>query len=492
MSHGFTRFSCLVAVLMLFACSNKPENATKVDELPAIYPDYIDVTIPAGIAPLCFNFQDEAIDRMDVQIRGAKGGELHANGSWADLDEDDWQALTQQNVGADLTVTVSTKKDGRWTQWRDFAIHVSPYVLDEYGLTYRRIPPGYEVGGFIGIYERDLHSFRERALLTEADLPGRCFNCHTPNATSPAELTLQIRGDGGGTMVQRNGRQRWLNTKTDSTRAAGSYAYWHPSGRYCAYATNAVHQAFFTGPNDRIEAYHSFSDVVVLDAETDELLLSPLLMTDDLEIFPAFSPDGRWLYYSTSRPCNVPAEYERVKCSICRIEFDGQTGRYGEHADTLVYADSLGRSATQVRPSYDGRWLMYTVSDRSNFPVFQRDADLWLMDLQTQEARPLDEVNSQDTESFHNWSRNSRWFIFTSKRGDGMYAQLFLSSIDDQGRCTKPFLLPQRNPRKYYSELFDSYNVPDFTAEPVQFDVREAQRQVEHNERVQVRPRYPH
>jgi hypothetical protein len=188
----------------------------------------------------------------------------------------------------------------------------------------------------------------------------------------------------------------------------------------------------------------------------------------------------------------VPAEYERVKCSICRVEFlgaDGANGAFGLQADTLVNADTLGLSATQARPSYDGRWLMYTVSQRSNFPVFQRDADLWLMDLQTLDARPLDEVNSPDTESFHNWSQDSRWFVFTSKRSDGMYAQLFLSSIDDQGRCTKPFLLPQRNPRKYYRELFYSFNVPDFTSQPVSFDVDEAQRQVESNQRVQVRVR---
>ena len=473
--------------LVLCACGDSIENAARVDALPAIWPDYVGVTVPAGIAPLCFNFDDEDIDCMDVVIKGEKGGDMHAQGDWADLDEQEWQQLTRQNIGSDLTVTVTTKKEKRWTQWNDFAIHVSPYPLDDYGLTYRRIPPGYEVGGNIGIYERDLHSFSERPLLTESDLPGRCFNCHTPNRTNPSRLTLQIRGEGGGTLVQKDGRQRWLNTKTDSTRAAGSYAYWHPSGRYCAYAVNAVHQSFFTGTEDRIEAYHSFSDLMVLDTETDELLLSPLLQTADLEIFPAFSPDGRWLYYSTSKHCIMPAEYKKVKCSICRIAFNADDGTFGLAADTLVNADSTGFSATLARPSYDGRWLMFTVSDRSNFPVFQRDADLWLMDLSTGAKRPIIEVISDQSDSYHNWSSNSRWFVFSSKRTDTMYAQLFLSSIDDDGRCTKPFLLPQRNPRKYYGELFDSYNVPDFTLEPVGFDVGEAQRQVENNERIQVK-----
>ena len=473
----------------LWACDGRPTDAAQSDALPDIYPDYADVTIPAGIAPLNFNMVDDQIDRMYVTVKGDKGGEMQASGSWADFDEEQWRQLTQQNVGADLTVTVTTRKDGQWTQWRSFTLHVSPYALDDFGLTYRRIAPGYEVGGYIGIYERDLHSFTERALLTEDDLPGRCFNCHTPNRANPSRLTLQIRGEGGGTMVQKDGHQRWLDTKTDSTRAAGSYAYWHPGGRYCAYAVNRVHQSFFTGAKGRIEAWHAFSDVMVLDTERDQLLLSPLLQTEDLEIFPAFSPDGQWLYYSTSRPCRVPAEYEKVKCSICRIEFfgvDGEKGVFGQRVDTLVNADTLGRSATQARPSHDGRWLMYTVSQRSNFPVFQKDADLWLMDLRSRQARPIAEANSPDTESYHNWSSNSRWFVFTSKRNDGMYAQLFLASIDDSGRCTKPFLLPQRNPKRFYAETFDSYNVPDFTSQPVDFDAREARRQVFGKERVKV------
>jgi hypothetical protein len=68
-----------------------------------------------------------------------------------------------------------------------------------------------------------------------------------------------------------------------------------------------------------------------------------------------------------------------------------------------------------------------------------------------------------------------------------MFAQLFFASIDDKGRVTKPFLLPQRNPKKFYQELFDSYNVPDFTKTKVDFDARESQRQVFRNERIKVK-----
>jgi len=478
-----------VSVWLLLACSSNPEHPTLVDKLPVIYPDYIGVTIPADIAPLNFNFADETINRMDVVVKGSKGGELHVNGEWADFDIDEWHVLTAQNLGGRLTVTVCTEKDGQWRQYKDFDIFVSEARLDDWGLTYRRIKPGYEVGGDIGIYQRELSSFDEYAIITETVVPGRCFNCHTANRTNPNRLTMQMRGEGGGTMIQKDGHQMWVETKTDSTKAAGSYSYWHPQGDYVALAVNSVHQAFFTGTGQRIEVYHTFSNVEVLDTRTNELILSPLLQTDDLEIFPAFSHDGKWLYYSTSKPCRVPAEYEKVKCSLCRIAFDAEKGVFGETVDTLLNGPATDKSYVLARPSYDGRWLMYCASSRGNFPVSQNDADLWLMDLRTGDCRELKELNTPQSESYHNWSENSRWFVFSSKREDAMYTKLYLATIDEQGRVSKPFLLPQRHPRKFYREMMDAYNCPDFTKSKVELDAHEAYRQVFDNKREHVKIR---
>lgn len=480
----------LAICLLMVGCSPSPKGLGRAGTLPDIYPDYIGVTVPAGIAPLNFNLNDSiAFDYMEVTASGSKGGHIRSCGEWADFDIDDWHELTEQNRGGKITFTVRIKNGGEWLQYDDFDVYVSDDSLDDWGLTYRRIKPGYEVGGDIGIYQRNIHTFDEYAILSETVVPGRCFNCHTANRTNPDRITLQMRGEGGGTMIQKDGRQRWVETKTDSTRAAGSYSYWHPQGDYVAMAVNSVHQSFFTGTGQRIEVYHGFSNVEVLDTRSNELILSPLLQTDDLEIFPAFSADGRYVYYSSSKPCRVPAEYEKVKCSLCRIGFDAEKGIFGETVDTLLNGPATDKSYVLARPSYDGRWLMYCVSSRGNFPVCQDDADLWLMDLKTGESRELKEVNSRQSDSYHNWSANSRWFVFSSKREDGMYTKLYLACIDGQGRVSKPFLLPQRNPRKYYQELMDAYNCPDFTKTRVDFDAHEAYRQVFENKREQVKIR---
>ncbi len=481
---------CLLQIGMLLvvsACTTPVEHPQAVNNFPKIYPDYVGVTIPVGIAPLDFNFAGGSFELMDVVAKGSKGGELHVQGDFADFDIDEWHELTETNKGGKILVTVSVMQQGQWRQYKEFPIYVSPFKLDAWGLTYRRIAPGYEIGGDIGIYQRNLSNFDEEPILTETDVPGRCMNCHTSNQTDPKEFTAQIRGENGGTLISIDGHSQWVNTKTDSTKAAGSYASWHPNGRYVAYATNSVHQSFFTGRSSNLEVYHKFSDIILLDTKTWQLVLAPQLQTSDwLEIFPAFSADGKTLYYSTSKACNVPAEYLKVKCSLVSIPFDAATGTFGSKVDTLLNGPKDNRSYVLARPSYDGRWLMYTVASRSNFPIAQRDADLWMMDLKTHMTRPLTEVNSPQSESYHNWSADSHWFVFSSKRGDGSYTKLYIASVDNQGRVSKPFLLPQRNPWEYYHNLFDAYNVPDFTKNRVDFDAHQAHRDVFNSERRQV------
>ena len=466
----------LFLMFVLMSCGVGPKDIKKVEQYPTIYPDYIGVTIPVDIAPLNFNVLDEDIDGIDVVAKGSLRGEIHCSGPWADFDIDEWHQLTEENRGGHISLTVCVEKEGKWTQYKPFDVFVSNDELGEWGLTYRRIVPGYEKGGNMGIYQRSLSTFDEYAIVTNTLIPGYCMNCHTANRTNPCRTTMQVRGEGGGTMLLTDGKLKFADTKTEQTKAAGSYSYWHPEGNYCAISTNSVHQAFFTGTGQRLEVFHTFSDVEIWDTRTNQLILSPLLRTEDLEIFPAFSHDGKWLYYSTSPHCNVPYEYEKVKCSICRISFDAEKGTLGEMVDTLLNGPATGLSYTLIRPSYDGRWLMYTASSRGNFPVCQNDADLWLMDMKDGKCKELKILNSEWAESFHNWSDNSRWFVYSSKKQDGMYSLLYLSSINEQGEVTKPFLLPQRNPRKYYREMMCSYNVPDFTKTKVRIDAHEFRR----------------
>ena len=135
-------------------------------------------------------------------------------------------------------------------------------------------------------------------------------------------------------------------------------------------------------------------------------------------------------------------------------------------------AVKMGKSISFPRPSYDGRYIMFTLSDYGNFSIWHKEADLWLLDLKNGNViRPLSEVNSDNTESFHNWSSESHWFVFSSRRDDGLYTRLYLACIDNKGKISKPFMLPQENPEEYYTNSVYSYNTPDFASKPVLMDI---------------------
>ena len=486
-----------VGCWLLASCSTTVENAKQEAAQPDIYPDYIGVTIPVNIAPLNFNMADETALRIDAVITDRHGHELHSQGDDAvDFDLDDWHTLLGDNPGDSLTVTVSAKYDDGWHTYRPFVLYVSPDSID-YGLCYRLIVPGYEVWSKMGIYERDLSSFDERALIENTQFEG-CVNCHSFNRGNPADMSLHIRGPHGATLIRHStfNTQHFIayNTKTDQTLGLCVYPYWHPSGRYIAYSTNTTRQLFHSADPNRIEVFDEASDVQVYDVEKNELILSPLLKQDSIfETFPVFSADGRSLYFCAARAIPETNQSEQssvlldsIRYNLCRIDFDPATGSFGERIDTIVDAATQHKSVSFPRPSYDGRFLCYTLSDYGQFSIWHHEADLWLLDLRSEKrevisdksatARPMVAANSDDTESFHNWSTNSRWLVLSSRRDDGLYTRPYFCHVDIDGNVTKAFMLPQRNPRRFYRDRFFSFNVPDFVIGPTRFDGREASR----------------
>ena len=471
-------FACLLAA----SCTG---STSYEDFLPEIYPDYIGVTIPADIAPLNFNLP-EAYDRTLVRVTGSKGGELKVKGRWASFPVKKWHRLTEQNAGGTLRFTVLGREDGQWTQWRDFILYVSDAPLDDYGIVYRKIAPGYTTYSRIGLYQRDLHSFREDPIIESTLTPGQCVGCHTANATDPSQYMFHLRGKHGATLIQQDGVREWVTTRTDQTIGNVAYTYWHPGGRWFAGSINPVRQCFWTGDQRTIEVFDLASDVVVMDMDDHSLVVDPRFTTTDcLETSPAFSSDGKWLYFCKARAFQVPQMVDSIRYDLVRASFDEETGALGD-IETVIPASSEGKSVSFPRPSYDGRWLMYNLADFSVFPIDHKEADLWLMDLATGETRPLHEVNSAFSESFHNWSSSSRWFLFCSRRDDGLYVQVYLSSIDAEGHCTKPFVLPQKNPRAFYHSTLYSFNVPDFTKRKIAFDTHGVYDEVFSDERVQA------
>lgn len=375
-------------------------------------------------------------------------------------------------TGESIRVTISVRKDKEWLTYAPFVFHVSHEPMDSY-LAYRLIEPGYELWDKMGIYQRNLEDYSETPIMENKLTEFNCMNCHSFCMQNPDKMLFHMRQKNAGTYLIDGDRIEKLNTKTDQTISALVYPSWHPSGKYVAFSVNETNQAFHMNHRNRIEVFDRSSDVVVYDVEKHEIVTAPSLFSKDrFETFPTFSPDGKTLFFCSAEAQPMPEEFEKVRYSLCRIAFDPDSRTFGHQVDTLYNATAdSARSVSFPRVSPDGNYLLFTLSEYGNFSIWHRDADLYIADLKTNRIHPLSAANSNETESYHSWSSNSRWIAFSSRRIDGLYTRPYFVYVDTAGQASKPFLLPQQDSR-FYDRFMKSYNIPEFITGPVKPQAR--------------------
>ena len=479
----------LFAYLFVAACGpSVPTTFTQSDSLPTIYPDYVDVTVPVNIAPLSFEYDGEADDMV---VRYAVGDDdIVCNGQ---PDIDDWHVLAKKAKGGDINVEVYTLNNDRWTRFKPFAIHVSPDSIDPY-ISYRLIAPSFVSYEALTINQRCLENYDQSVIydnvLCSFEKDGQCINCHHYQQYDPQRMQFHARQNCGGTIIAYDGKIKKVNMRNDSILSAGVYPAWHPTLNLIVYATDKTHQSFHTVDSNKVEVYDEESDIIAYDVERNEVTN---LENDksEFEVFPAWSPDGRTLYYCSahferqdttlSKAMEVVYRFSELKYSIYKKSFDPDTRQFGPR-ELVFDAAAIDSSATFPRISPDGRYLLFTMGKFGYFHIWHHDADLWIMDLEASaptaaendsiplvgvgQARPLSECNSPYTESYHSWSSNGRWIIFSSRRDDGVFTRPFIAHVDKDGKGSKPFELPSEDP-DYHRQFMRSYNIPEFMHGPV-------------------------
>ena len=461
---------------ILMACGNQiPQNFKESDQLPNIYPDYTNVMVPINIAPLTFQIDGKADDMVARLTAGTT--EIVCEGNQIQPDGDDWKLLTEAAKGDAIKVEVYVEKNDGWTRFKPFYIYVSPDSIDSY-ISYRLIPPSYVTYEELTINQRCLENYDESIIydnmLCSEGAKGQCINCHNYQQYNPDRMQFHARQNMGGTIVAYDGNIKKIGMKNDSILSAGVYPTWHPWLPIIVYSTNMTGQIFHSTNPNKIEVFDSESDLIAYDVEKNEVTNIENDPTE-MECFPFWAPDGKTLYY-----CSAHFEYsdtvsdkgkefvartQEAKYNLYKKHFDPETRQFGPR-EIVFAADSIDKSATLPRISPDGRYLMFTVAKYGVFHIWHHDADLWLLDLQTGEVRNMEEINSTDTESYHSWSSNGRWVVFSSRRYDGNYTRPFIAHIDKNGHGSKPFELPCANP-DYHRQLLRSYNIPEFMRGPV-------------------------
>ncbi len=465
------RYIFILCLMVLAAC--RPEISGEIDSKPDIFPDYAEVTIPRNIAPMNFQVISKEGSAWMAEVRAAgKTVCIRSSSGLVSFGKGQWRKLL--SAGGELSIRIYEKRGGEWLVYQGFNMYVSEDEIDPY-LAYRLITPGYSLWREMSICQRDLESYRESRIYSNSQGRGNCVNCHSFCERDPDRMLFHLRSELAGTYIFRNGKKEKLDTKTEETISSLVYPYWHPSGDYLAFSVNKTNQVLHTTDPNRIEVFDEASDMVVYDLDNHQIVTASHLYGDaSFETFPTFSPDGQSLYFCSAKAVEpMPEDYKAVRYSLCRVDFDPSDCSFGETVDTLYNASVLGGSVSFPRISPDGRFLAFTLSGYGTFSIWHKDADIYCIDLQSGRVSEMTALNSDDVESYHCWSGNGRWMVVSSRRDDGLYTRPYISYVDENGVASKPFLLPQKNPKKYYDSQMFSYNIPEFVEDEIGLDGRQ-------------------
>ena len=459
------QMTVVAATTILFAiisigCTATPTANDVSETSPAIYPDYTDLTVPVNIAPLNFMISDAK--RIIANYEGNNMSISVYGRNRIEIPQKKWKKLLQKNAGDTIFLEIIVKHSKKWIKYPKTRYFVSTDCIDPY-IVYRKIPPGYDEWNQMGLFQRNLESFNEAAVITNASTKKNCMNCHTFCMNDPDAMVFHFRQKYSGTYIYKGNILSRIDTKTEHTISNCVYPYWHPSGQFIAFSTNLTSQSLHAHPDLNVEVYDTDSDIVIFDVEKNELFTDSLLnLPDIMETFPAFSPDGKKLFFSASvKPENLPQQYKSIKYSLCSIDFDPHTKKFGTTIDTLISSFAVNKSVSFAHPSPNGKYLLCTLSDYGCFPSWNEESDLYLFCLSSSQLLRLDAVNSPYSEGFTSWSSCNRWITFSSRRENRQYNNLYFSHIDSAGNLSKPFLMPQKKPVSNIMKLY-AYNKPEF------------------------------
>lgn len=477
-----------IMVFCMISCQkNKqiPKDFQYTQDSLNIFPDYKEIIAPCNIAPLNFQVKNE-VENVLAEICVDNKTFISSGNSENEIafDEQIWKEIIKYEHGKGINIHIFAQKDNKWVRYPEFHIYIASEPIDKY-VSYRLIEPGYELYRQMGLYQRNLENFDVKTIYENNRVQdtenNHCINCHNYQNYSSKKMLFHVRSAHGGTIIA-NEKIEKKNLTNDSILGAGVYPSWHPYKNRIVFSSNLTGQSFHLTDRQKVEVIDSESDLVYYDA--DKNIIRNILKTkSDLETFPCWNPAGNKLYYCVAHVPYLDSikgneiynyflnNYQSIKYDIMSLDYNEKLETF-YNPQLVVDCHSEGKSASVPRISPDGKYLLYTKGDYGQFHIWHKSSDLWVKNLENGEIYPLEEANSNDVDSYHTWSSNGRWIVFSSRRDDGSFTRLYISYFDKKGQAHKAFMLPQEKPHEN-TLLLKSYNVPELTKDALQWDAED-------------------
>lgn len=322
----------------------------------------------------------------------------------------------------------------------------------------------------------------DEAPVVMSDMP-TCANCHSFSHDG-ASVGMDMdgpRGDKGAyalrdiedSMVIRQGDVFSWNDFNPSQTTFGLFSRVSPDGRYAVSSVDEeVFVANYTDYRFLQTFYPTRGKLAVFSRKTRAITLLP--GADDssyVHCNPVWSPDGATIYFlraparpaygSGAMPTHAGDPRERRICyDLYRMPFND--GRGGTPRPVPGASDN-GMSNTFPKVSPDGRWIVF-VKCRNGL-LMRPDSRLYIIPAEGGEAREL-ACNLPVMNSWHSWSPNGRWLVFSSKSFTP-YTQMFLAHIDHDGNASRPVLVPNATADNRAVNLPEFLPMPGYTLEHI-------------------------
>ena len=401
--------------------------------------------------------------------------------------EKDWSTIKRQSTTRDAQVTViGMDKKGTVLSSNKIQIQTS---IDPVGdsIFYRSVPlPFIEAVQDPSRIKWRLGSVDsiERPHAVLEDLPV-CGNCHSFSADGQTlGLDVDYGNDKGGyaildvekNMVLNDEKIiTWSDYKRDDKEATfGLLSQVSPDGRYVV-STVKDRAVFVATPGiEYSQLFFPIKGILVI-YDTEKETYRELPGADDpdyVQSDPTWSPDGKHIVFARSKAYIKPSienstsvllgdkevpefteDNAPYKYDLYRVPFnEGQGGK----AEPVAGASHNGKSNFFAKFSPDGKWIVFTQAE--NYMLLMPDSELFIIPAEGGEPRRLS-ANTPNMNSWHSFSSNSRWLVFSSK-ANGPYTQLFLTHIDEDGNSTPPVVLDR------FTDSDRAANIPEFVPIP--------------------------